>query len=167
MAFPMDVDATTGVLLTTGATALGFGAVRTYVYFKMQVGILLFIWWLHSSFVLWKRRRDEITYSNVANGKNYVLSSSSSWFNSVCTPKMGITRVRWTSKNTASPFQRWAPWTCAQTNRCTPISPKGKSLGFHTVSWKYLVQPDTPTMIGWTIVVKCTENQVLGKSPPS
>lgn len=43
MAFPMDVDATTGVLLATGATALGFGAVRTYVYFKMQVGTLLFI----------------------------------------------------------------------------------------------------------------------------
>lgn len=40
MALPLDVDPTAAALVATGATALGFGVLRTFVYFRMQVGAL-------------------------------------------------------------------------------------------------------------------------------
>ena len=35
-----------------------------------------------------------------------------------------------------------------RTSWSTSISPRGKPLGSHMVSWKYLAHPKTPTMIG-------------------
>lgn len=41
------------------------------------------------------------------------------------------------------------------------FSTKSKPLGNHMVGWIFLVQLDTPTMIGCTIVSGCTGNQML------
>ena len=53
----------------------------------------------------------------------------------------------------------------AQSIWLAPKSTKGKPLGFHMIGGNYPINLDTPTMIGWIMVVGCTENQVLGKSP--
>lgn len=37
-------------------------------------------------------------------------------------------------------------------NRPAHVSPKGEPLGSLMLGWKYTVHPDTPTMIGWTII---------------
>ena len=52
-------------------------------------------------------------------------------------------------------------------NRCWQANPhliilNSKPLGSHMVGWKYPIDLDTPTMIGWTIVIGCTKNEVLG-----
>lgn len=53
-------------------------------------------------------------------------------------------------------------------NRCglaSPylIFPKSKPLPSHMVGWKYPAQPDTSTMIGWTIEAGWTRNSIAKK----
>ena len=57
---------------------------------------------------------------------------------SICTPEMDSTRINRSLKTMAS---------------------------FHMISWKYLIHPNTPIMVGWTIGEGCTRNQALGRSP--
>lgn len=56
--------------------------------------------------------------SDVATGMNFGVTSSSSWSNSVCNPKLGITRIRGLSKTTTS-FQSWTPRTAVDKPVCT------------------------------------------------
>ena len=78
---------------------------------------------------------------------------------SLCNPETGITRVR-------GPWRLLPPFTGehlarAQISWFAPISLKGKPLGSHMVGWKYLVHPDTPTMIGWTMCGRVHQKSLI------
>ena len=61
----------------------------------------------HSHFLIKKWKKDA---SNVVIGVNYRVVSIMSWYESICNPEMGITRIREPLMIIAS-FQRWIPWT--------------------------------------------------------
>lgn len=87
--------------------------------------------------------------SDVTLNVNYGVASSSSWPNSMCYPKMDITKVESVPKITAS-FQRRAPSTDANTLSSSYL-PQGQPLGFQMVDWKFMVRNNIPTIIRWTI----------------
>ena len=77
---------------------------------------------------------------------------------------------RWTSQKLQRPWRRLPHLKGehleqAWTSQPAPILPQRQVLGSHMVRWKYLVHPNTPNAIIWTIVVGCTGNQVLQRSP--
>ena len=77
--------------------------------------------------------------------------SSWSGYKSICNSETGITRIRGTLKTTVS-FQRWNTLNgCGQASLHLSIYFKSKPLGSHIVCWKYLVDPDTPTIVEWNI----------------
>jgi hypothetical protein len=103
---------------------------------------------------------------NVATSLYDGVASSSSYSNFICNSKTDIRRIRGTLKRLLLLFkQKHHEW--AQTSGPASNLPKGKPLGSHMPEiWlvEYPVHPYTPTVIGWTKVVGCTKNQVLGRS---
>ena len=59
------------------------------------------------------------------------------------------------------PVLKGEPLKQVQANQPMQDFPPGQAPRFPHDWLKYLLHPDTPTMIGWSIVVGSTENQVL------
>ena len=70
--------------------------------------------------------------------------------NPSCNPETGIARIRGAPMTTPS-FWRRTPWTCANKLVGISLHPNGKPLDLHMVGWRYSVQLDTLTVIGWII----------------
>ena len=68
------------------------------------------------------------------DGKYDVVASFLSSSKSMCTPDMGIVRIRGPPKTTAS-FRRWTPWTDTDKQAGAYLSaPRASPLSSHTVS---------------------------------
>jgi hypothetical protein len=73
------------------------------------------------------RRRDD---SDIATSLIYAVPSYSSWSKTICSLKMGITRIKWTPNILLPPFKgEHLEQTCSDKSPCTYHSPlKGKPL---------------------------------------
>ena len=65
----------------------------------------------------------------------------------ICTPKIGIVRIRGSPKIGTS-FRRWTPFNGCRQAGWHRLAPKGKLLGAHMVGWKYLVHWIHPLWLG-------------------
>jgi len=125
------------------------------VWFHLQVSLVLY--------VIPKRTSWERGDSDVVTGMNCGIALSLSQSNSLCNSKLEIMKLGG-SWRILPPFKgEHLEW--AQTSQPYLSFPRGKPLVSHMVGRRHPVHPNTPNMIGWTIIVACTGNQVLGRSP--
>lgn len=83
--------------------------------------------------------------------RHELWGSSWSGYKSICNSETGITRIRGALKTTVSFQRRNTLNGCRQASLHLSISFKSKPLASHIVGWKYLVHPDTLTMVEWSI----------------
>ena len=96
------------------------------------------------------RQNEKKDDSNVAIVVNYGVASFLNWVESICNPKMSITRIRGPQWYTEF-FQRRTPWIGM--DKSTPISPRASPL---VPTWLVENTPFTQftrntTVIGWII----------------